>query len=65
MRIVVLKDVGRNLLHAVLVVKHGGRSLVLDNLSGRVQDWKDLPSYKPLYSVNERNYWLHPSLKLI
>ena len=65
MRIVVLKDTARNLLHAVLVVKHGGRTLVLDNLSSRVKEWKDLPNYKPLYSVNEKNYWLHPGLKSI
>lgn len=65
MRIVVLKDTSRNLLHAVLVVKHGGNSFVLDNLSRRVLDWKDMKHYKPLYSVNEDSYWLHPGLRKI
>ena len=63
MRILVLKDPVRG-LHAVLLVEHGGETLVLDNLSQRVKTWNEVPSYKPLYSINEARFWLHPGLKL-
>ena len=63
MRILVLKDRVQG-LHAVLLLEHGGQTLVLDNLSHRVMTWAELPNYKPLYSVNEASYWLHPGLKL-
>ena len=65
MRIMVLKDTRRGLLHAVLLVEHGGRTLVLDNLSGRLLTWDQVPNYRPLYSVNEQDFWLHPGLKTI
>ena len=63
MRILVLKDRVRG-LHAVLLVEHGGQTLVLDNLSQRVKTWNELPNYSPLYSVNEAKFWLHPGLKV-
>ena len=62
MRILVLKDRVRG-LHAVLLVEHGGETLVLDNLSHRVLTWNEVPNYSPLYSINEAKFWLHPGLK--
>ncbi len=59
MRIVVLKDASRNLMHAVLSVKYNGQFYVLDNTRARVITWKDVPFYQELYSVNENSYWLH------
>ena len=65
MRVLVLKDTRRRLLHAVLVVKHQGETFVLDNLSHRLRTWSELPNYRPLYSVNEASFWLHPGIKTI
>jgi predicted transglutaminase-like cysteine proteinase len=63
MRIMVLKDTRRGLLHAVLLVTFGGDTLVLDNLSSSLTSWSRIPNYKPLYAVNETDFWLHPGLK--
>ena len=59
MRVLVLKDQRRDVLHAVLLVQHRGETLVLDNLSRRVMTWDEVPHYLPLYSVNETDFWLH------
>jgi predicted transglutaminase-like cysteine proteinase len=65
MRILVLKDTRRDLLHAVLAVEHAGQTYILDNLSGSVRTWAELPDYRPLYSVNEAAFWLHPGLRTV
>ncbi len=63
LRLVVLFDRKRRLAHAVLVVKLGGRALVLDNLEDRVRSWSELPHYRPLYSLNEQAVWLHVTVR--
>lgn len=52
MSIVVLKDVRRNVFHAVLAVKTSAGSFILDNLSADVRQDAALPDYQPLYSVS-------------
>ena len=59
MRILVLRDTRRRLLHAVLLLQVGTEVLVLDNNLSEVVNWKDVPHYRPLYSVNEIDFWLH------
>ena len=59
LRLVVLKDKRRRVAHAILVVKLGDESLVLDNLHDQVVSWSDVGHYKPLYSLNEDSAWLH------
>ena len=59
MRILILRDKRRRLWHAVLVVRLGPKTLVLDNLSSRLLTWAEVPHYEPLYSVNEKDFWLH------
>ncbi len=61
MRIVVLQDLNLGIAHAVLVVKHGNKSLVLDNQIKQVVDAKTIRHYKPYYSINENAWWLHRS----
>ncbi|MGI9372007.1 MAG: transglutaminase-like cysteine peptidase [Hyphomicrobiales bacterium] len=63
MRIVVLKDILRKQAHAVLTVKHKGKTYVLDNLSRRVLRARDVPHYKPVYSVSNAQRWIHLSVK--
>jgi predicted transglutaminase-like cysteine proteinase len=59
MRIVVLDDLNLKIAHAVLVVYLDGEALVLDNQIGQVINAKRILHYKPIYSINERNWWLH------
>jgi transglutaminase-like putative cysteine protease len=46
--LVVLKDLSRRADHAVLVVRAGGRFLVLDNGTDRIVDSADVADYKPM-----------------
>jgi predicted transglutaminase-like cysteine proteinase len=59
LRILVLRDTRRQMMHAVLVVEDEGESLLLDNLSDRLLTWAEAPYYKPIYSINEVAYHLH------
>ncbi len=61
MRIVVLKDMNLDIMHAVLVVYHEGRALVLDNQIDQVMPAEKIRHYRPIYSVNEESWWLHRS----
>lgn len=59
MRIVVVKDLNLRIGHAVLVVYHKGRPLVLDNQIKKVVDAKRIRHYRARYSINEKNWWSH------
>lgn len=61
MRIVVLKDLNLQLMHAVLVVYHEGQALVLDNQIDHVMPAEKIRHYRPIYSLNEDSWWLHRS----
>ncbi|NKB55831.1 MAG: hypothetical protein GKS00_05795 [Alphaproteobacteria bacterium] len=59
MRIVVLRDLNLKVAHAILVVYHNGKPLVLDNQISQVVDANRIRHYQPIYSINETNWWLH------
>lgn len=59
MKIVVLQDMNLGIAHAILVVEHNQKSLVLDNQIGQVVDAKRIRHYRPIYSVNENGWWRH------
>lgn len=59
MRIVVLRDAALRQFHAVLTVRHKEQWLILDNRFSRVRFERDLPHYKPLYSLNAAGNWTH------
>ena len=59
MRIVMLLDTIRGISHAVLAVKAGEESYVLDNLTDLVLSHKRYEHYLPQYSVNEHYRWAH------
>ena len=61
MRILVLQDLNLRLAHAILIVYHNGRALVLDNQIKSVVDTSVVRHYKPIYSINENFWWLHRS----
>ena len=59
LRVVILDDRLRRQAHAVVVVRHGGRLLVLDNQSAGAVPAETITHYAPIYSMNERSWWLH------
>ena len=60
MRIVVVREVIRDVGHAVLAV-YGtdGEIYILDNLSEAVRPAKRVRNYVPQFSVNEKHRWVH------
>ena len=61
MRIVVLQDLNLKIPHAVLVVYLDGQPLILDNQIKQVVHASRIRHYKPIYSINQKNWWLHRS----
>jgi predicted transglutaminase-like cysteine proteinase len=59
LRMVVVKDVTRDLAHAVLAVYVDGDVFILDNLSNQVRPQAIVAEYAPYYSVNEQARWAH------
>lgn len=59
MRIVVLQDLNLRVGHAILVVHLEGQALVLDNQVRSVVRAETIRHYRPIYSINEHNWWLH------
>ncbi len=59
MRIVVLQDMNLRVGHAILVVNLDGQALVLDNQVQGVVRAETIRHYRPIYSINERSWWLH------
>ncbi len=59
MRIVVVKEMIRNIGHAILVVYDGDGIYILDNLSEAVRSAERVRNYMPQFSVNEKHRWVH------
>lgn len=59
MRIVVVQDTNLRVPHAVLAVGRGPGILVLDNQVRDVLDHRQIVHYAPVYSINERSWWIH------
>lgn len=59
LRIVVLQDLNLNTAHAILVVYMGRKAMVLDNQIPTVIDSATILHYRPIYSINEKHWWLH------
>lgn len=62
MRIVVLQDTNLNIAHAILLVKFKGKSYVLDNQINQLVTDDKIRHYRPIYSINEKSWWLHRRL---
>jgi predicted transglutaminase-like cysteine proteinase len=58
-RIVVVQDTNLRIPHAVLAVASGAEILILDNQVQAVLRDKDIVHYAPVYSINERAWWIH------
>ncbi|MCB9947622.1 MAG: transglutaminase-like cysteine peptidase [Rhodospirillaceae bacterium] len=59
MRIVIVRDIVRNLAHAVLAVEMNGRFYILDSLFNAVLEDARVSQYVPQYSVNLDTRWAH------
>lgn len=59
LRIVVLQDNGLGIGHAILAVYLNGDALILDNQAQEVVSQKQITHYVPVYSINEKHWWMH------
>ena len=59
LRIVVVQDTNLRVPHAVLAVQDGKDVLILDNQVPSIVPQRDVVHYAPVYSVNEKSWWLH------
>jgi predicted transglutaminase-like cysteine proteinase len=59
LRLVVVRDVVRDLAHAVLAVYVDEEVYILDNLTKAVLPQEQIGQYVPYYSVNETTRWAH------
>ncbi|WP_374366834.1 transglutaminase-like cysteine peptidase [Dongia sp.] len=59
MRVVALQDLNLGVGHAVLVVYDGDDPLLLDNQIKSVVPANTVKHYQPVYSINEKGWWLH------
>ncbi len=63
MRVVVVQDLNLRVGHAILIVYLDGKPLLLDNQIKQVIDANRVRHYRPIYSINEKNWWLHRGFK--
>jgi predicted transglutaminase-like cysteine proteinase len=59
LRIVVVQDTNLRVPHAVLAVSRDQDAVVLDNQVGEVLSHRRVVHYAPVYSINERAWWIH------
>jgi len=59
LRVAVVQDMNLRVAHAVLVVRSGGKTMVLDNQIKQVVEAQSIRHYRPIYSVSEDAWWLH------
>ncbi|MGD9664772.1 MAG: transglutaminase-like cysteine peptidase, partial [Novosphingobium sp.] len=59
MVLTIARDLVRRADHAVLIVKHEGRWLMLDNATDKVLDARYSYDYRPVLSFSENKSWLH------
>ena len=65
LRLVAVFDTARGIGHAVLTVRIGERSLVLDSVSDGIFADTDYAHYIPRHSVSEDGFWLHATSREI
>ncbi|VAW79287.1 hypothetical protein MNBD_GAMMA15-1222 [hydrothermal vent metagenome] len=59
LRIVVLQDTNLRIPHAVLAVARHNDILILDNQIEEVISHRKIVHYAPVYSINEKHWWIH------
>lgn len=59
MRIAIVLDKRLGIHHAILIVYDKGHAYVLDNQDKAVRELANVTRYKPIYSINQKSWWLH------
>lgn len=59
LRIAIVQDKIKNVPHAILVVYSGVNNFILDNQDKKVEYASDVSRYRPIFSINSTNWWLH------
>ena len=59
MRVVVVQDTNLRTPHAVMSIDRDGETLILDNQIKEVISDKYIYHYVPVYSINEKSWWMH------
>ena len=57
----IVKDMEKNLPHAILIVYGDSNTYVLDNQIKTVRTTGSIGHYKPIFSINRSAWWLHTS----
>jgi predicted transglutaminase-like cysteine proteinase len=61
MRVAIVKDMEKNIPHAILIVYGDTGTYVLDNQIKSVRATNNINHYKPIFSINRSAWWLHTS----
>lgn len=59
LRIVVVQDTNLRIPHAILAVYLHNDILILDNQVAEIVSHRSVAHYAPVFSLNERNWWMH------
>lgn len=59
LRIVIVQDTNLRIAHAVLAVYFENDVLILDNQAAQVVSHRQAAHYVPVYSINEKRWWMH------
>lgn len=59
MRIVIVHDNNLNIAHAILAIYLNDNIWILDNQISHIIKADQVVHYRPLYSINEKAWWLH------
>ena len=61
MRLAIVMDEWKNIPHAILIVYTDGGPMILDNQVKQASWAHDVDRYRPIYSINQQNWWRHVS----
>jgi predicted transglutaminase-like cysteine proteinase len=64
LRVVVVNDTSLKAFHAVLAVRADGETWLLDSQIAEVEPLAAAVQYAPIYSLNERGWWMHSTPKI-
>ncbi len=59
MRVVIVMDQNLNIPHAILAVRAGATTYILDNQITDIAPDTSIRHYKPYYSINEQAWWVY------
>lgn len=63
LRIAIVQDQQKNIPHAVLIVYTDQGGMILDNQIKRATYENRISHYKPIFSINQKAWWLHTAPK--